>query len=103
MGVHRPPKDEGSWKRGPRHERMSLLCDSGSVCDSSDEQHKLFQCSAVQVLRNEYALLLSEVCVASQELPVREGNFSQPSLTDGPSEYSLYEVELIERWAQVSL
>ena len=35
----------------------------------------------------------------------REGRslFARPPPTDGPSEHSLYEVELIERWAQGSL
>ena len=35
--------------------------------------------------------------------PREGGHISQPSPTDGPSKYSLYEVELIERWAQGSL
>ena len=65
MGVHRLPKDEGSWKRTPRHERMCLLCDSGSLCD---EKHRVFQCSALQGLRDEYAPLFSDMCTMKQFL-----------------------------------
>ena len=49
MGVHRLPKDEGSWNRTPRHERICLLCNSGSLCD---EKHMVFECSSLQGLRD---------------------------------------------------
>ena len=52
MGVHRLPKDEGSWNRVPRQERICLLCNLGSLCD---EKHVVFECCALQGLRNEYA------------------------------------------------
>ena len=57
MGVHRLPEDEGSWKKVPRHQRVCLLCDLGSSCD---EKHVVFECSALQDLREQYA---SIVCV----------------------------------------
>ena len=65
MGVHRLPKDEGSWNRVPRHERLCLLCNLGSLCD---EKHVLFECSALQGLRDEYASLFSDVCTMKQFL-----------------------------------
>ena len=65
MGVHRLPKDEGSWNRVPRHERLCLLCNLGSLCD---EKHVVFECSALQGLRDEYASLFSDVCTMKQFL-----------------------------------
>ena len=65
MGVHRLPKDEGSWNRVPRHERICLLCNSGSLCD---EKHVVFQCSALQDLRDEYASLFSDACTMKEFL-----------------------------------
>ena len=65
MGVHRLPKDEGSWSRVPRHERLCLLCNLGSLCD---EKHVVFECSALQGLRDEYASLFSDVCTMKQFL-----------------------------------
>ena len=67
MGVHRLTKDEDSWKRVLRHERICLLqiCNSGSVFD---EKYMVFQCSALQGLRNEHAPLFSEVCTMKQFL-----------------------------------
>ena len=65
MGVHRLPKDEGSWNRVPRHERICLLCNLGSLCD---EKHVVFECSALQGLRDEYASLFSDVCTMKQFL-----------------------------------
>ena len=54
MRVHRLPKDEGSLKRVPGHERICLLCQLGSLCD---EKLMAFQCSALQGVRDEYAPL----------------------------------------------
>ena len=54
MGVHRLPKDEGSWNRVPRQDRVCQLCDSGSLCD---EKHMVFQCSALQHLCEQYSPL----------------------------------------------
>ena len=65
MGVHRLPKDEGSWNRVPRHERICLLCNSGSLCD---EKHVVFECSSLQGLRAEYAFLFSDMCTMKQFL-----------------------------------
>ena len=65
MGVHRLPKDEGSWNRVPRHERICLLCNSGSLCD---EKHMVFECSGLQGLRDEYAFLFSDMCTMKQFL-----------------------------------
>ena len=50
------------------------------------------------------ALLRDHWLVASQELPYEGASlFRDSTLTDDPSKYSVYEVELIERWAQGSL
>ena len=65
MGVHRLPKDEGSWSRVPRHDRICLLCNLGSLCD---EKHVVFECPALQGLRDEYATLFSDVCTMKQIL-----------------------------------
>ena len=65
MGVHRLPKDEGSWIRVPRHERICLLCNSGSLCD---EKHVVFQCSGLQDLRDEYASLFLDACTMKEFL-----------------------------------
>ena len=69
MGVHRLPKDEGSWNRLPRHERRCLLCNLGLLCD---EKHVAFECSAasysVQGLCDEYASLNSDMCTMKQSL-----------------------------------
>ena len=65
MGVHRLPKDEGSWSRVPRHDRICLLCNLGSLCD---EKHVVFECPALQGLRDEYATLFSDVCTMKQFL-----------------------------------
>ena len=54
MGVHRLPKDEGSWNRVPRQDRVCQLCGSGSLCD---EKHVVFHCSALQGLREQHAPL----------------------------------------------
>ena len=67
MGVHRLPKDEGSWNRVPRHERVCLLCNCacGSLCD---EKHVVFQCSVLQGLRDEDASLFLDVCTMKEYL-----------------------------------
>ena len=49
----------------PRHERLCLLCNLGSLCD---EKHVVFECSALQGLRDEYASLFSGVCTMKQFL-----------------------------------
>ena len=59
MGVHRLPKDESSWKKVHRHQEMSWLCDSGSLCD---EKHMVFECSALQGLHEQYSSLSVEMC-----------------------------------------
>ena len=65
MGVHCLPEDEGSWKKVPRHQRVCLLCDLGSSCD---EKHVVFECSALQDLREQYASLFVSVCTMQQFL-----------------------------------
>ena len=65
MGVHRLSKDEGSWRRVPRHEGIRLLCNLGSMCD---EKHVVFECPALQGLRNEFASLFLDVCTMKQPL-----------------------------------
>ena len=65
MGVHRLPKDEGSWQKVPRHQRVCLLCDSGSSCD---EKHVVFECSALQGLREQNASLFVLVSTMQQFL-----------------------------------
>ena len=57
--------DEGSWSRVPRHDRICLLCNLGSLCD---EKHVVFECPALQGLRDEYATLFSDVCTMKQFL-----------------------------------
>ncbi len=58
MGVHRLPKDEGSWSRIPRQERVCQLCGSGSLCD---EKHVVLECLALQDLCEQYASLFQGV------------------------------------------
>ena len=57
--------DEGSWSRVPRHDRICLLCNLGSLCD---EKHVVFECPALQGLRDEYATLFADVCTMKQFL-----------------------------------
>ena len=59
------PKDEGSWNKVPRHERICLLCNSGSLCD---EKHMVFQCSGLQGLPDKYASLFLDVCTMKEFL-----------------------------------
>ncbi len=54
MGVHRFPKDAGSWTDVPRQHRVCQLCASGSLCD---EKHAVFECSALQLFSVSIMLL----------------------------------------------
>ena len=44
---------------------VGSLCNLGSLCD---EKHVVFECSALQGLRDEYASLFSDVCTMKQFL-----------------------------------
>ena len=65
MGVHRLLKDEGSWHKVPRHERICLLCTSGSLWG---ENHMVPQCSYGQGLRDALASLFSDMCTMKEFL-----------------------------------
>ncbi len=63
MGVHRLPKDVGSWTDVPLQHRVCQLCASGSLCD---EKHVVFEYSALQVLLEQYAPLFVEAYTMKQ-------------------------------------
>ena len=42
------------WNKVPRQDRVCQLCGSGSLCDG---KHVVFQCLALQELREQYAPL----------------------------------------------
>ena len=69
MGVHHFPKDEGSWKNVPPHQRVCLLCDSGSLCD---EKHIWYlNAQLYKVCADKYASWSVEVCtIIDAAIPV---------------------------------
>ena len=48
---HKLPKDTGCWLRVPRQNRMCTMCQQGVL---GDEKHLLFECPALQDLRDRY-------------------------------------------------
>ena len=51
MGCHKLPKDTGCWLRVPRQNRVCTMCQQGVL---GDEKHLLFECPALQDLRDRY-------------------------------------------------
>ena len=67
MGVHRLPEDEGSWREylGMKGYVCFATREIGSLCN---EKHIVFQCTAPQGVRDEYAPLFSEFYTMKQSL-----------------------------------
>ena len=51
MGCHKLPRDTRCWLRVPRLHRLSTLCQQGVL---GDEKHLVFECPALQDLRDRY-------------------------------------------------
>ena len=58
MGCHSLPRDIGSWTGVPREDRLCPLCDTSSL---GDEKHLVFECPALQAVRDKYARLFHAV------------------------------------------
>jgi hypothetical protein len=56
VGSHRLPVELGRQHGIPRHQRTCTSCTGDAVCD---EQHVVFECPAVQFLRDQYADLFT--------------------------------------------
>ena len=54
-GCHGLPSDVGKWTHVPRHQRLCSQC--STICDA---RHLIFECTALDALKVEYACLFSE-------------------------------------------
>ena len=54
-GCHDLPCDVGKWTHVPRHQHVCSQC--STICDA---RHLIFECTALDALRVEYACLFSE-------------------------------------------
>lgn len=54
MGCHNLPVVLGRWERVPRAQRLCMQCDLGAV---GDERHFVFECPALQNIRDHYLAL----------------------------------------------
>jgi hypothetical protein len=58
MGCHSLPRDVGSWTNVPRADRLCTLCDSSAL---GDEKHLVFDCQALQIVRQRYRRLFTGI------------------------------------------
>ena len=64
MGAHSLPVVQGRRTVAPRAQRLCLLCDQ---CAVGDERHMVFECPALQGVRDKYAALFVDGASTMQQ------------------------------------